>query len=281
MTTYCGKNCDDCTYREELSCTGCKSGPGRLINGDCKLAVCCYEKSHETCETCELKRNCGKWIDRGNMPQQRIDRRREEEEKQALIARRAPFLGKWLWVLFWVTIASHVLNFLSDNTIISLFSALEMPVLVGIYICRLFIVYILFVISKEHYFYKSAAIFTGVCLVISMLFEFLPEDQIWLLLLSAIIQSIIALVAEYYEYKANAEVILVVEGRLFGQWDNYWNWNIYSSIGIVASLVLVLLFTSLGSLLMLASSVGIVVARVKKIICMYRSAEAFRAKAQQ
>lgn len=48
------KNCDECTYKAELFCSGCQSGPGRVIRGDCKLARCCREKGHETCEVIAL-----------------------------------------------------------------------------------------------------------------------------------------------------------------------------------------------------------------------------------
>ena len=278
--TYCGKNCDVCTYREELSCTGCQSGPGRVISGDCKLAGCCREKGHETCETCELKRNCGKWLDKGNIPIQRMERRREEEEKQALIKRRAPFLGKWLTMLFRITIVSLVINFLTGDRVISLIPALRMPGLVGSYLCRFSVIYILFVMSKEHIFFRKAAILCGTGVIIGMLSGFIPEEHLWLLLVAALVQIAIELMADYYEYKANAEVVLIVDGRISEQWDSFWNWMLYSSIGVAASLFLVFLLPPLGAILSLVSSVALIVARVKKIICIYRSAEVFRAKAE-
>lgn len=276
METYCGKNCDDCTYKEELSCPGCLSGPGRMISGDCKVAGCCREKGHETCENCELKRNCGKWLDKGNIPSQRIERRQEEKEKQALIERRAPFLGKWLWFLFWITIAYQVLNFMSGDTVKILSLSLGMPGLVGSYMCQIASVYILFVISKEHSFYKNAAILNGVCMVINILSVFITEEQIFLPLLAAVIQIVVVLTADYYEYKANADVVLATDGRTSEQWDNFWNWNIYSYIGLAAGIVLLFLIPALGSLTAFVSSVGLIVARIKKIVCLYRSAQVFR-----
>lgn len=280
MTTYCGKNCDACTYREELSCTGCQSGPGRKGNGDCKLASCCRDKGHETCETCELKRNCGIWLDKGSIPKQRMERRQEEKERQALIERRAPLLGKWLRILFWITIASLGINFITDNTSASSIPALRMAGQVCSYLCQFFIIYVLFVISKEHHYFRNAAILTGISFAINILVVFISEDQIWLLLLIALLQVALVLLADYFEYKANADVILIVDGRISEQWDNYWNWMLCSSIGVAVSLFLVFLIPGLGAILSVISSGALVIARIKKLFCLYRSAEAFRAKAQ-
>lgn len=280
MTTYCGKNCDECTYREELFCTGCQSGSGRMVGGDCKLATCCRDKGHETCETCELKRNCGTWLDKGNIPKQRMERRQEEKEKQALIERRAPFLGKWLRILFWITIASLGINFMTDNTSAASIPALRMAGQICSYLCQFFIIYVLFVISKEHHYFRNAAILTAICFAINILVVFITEEQIWLLLLITLFQVAMALLADYYEYKANAEVVLVVDGRISEQWDNFWTWMLYSSIGVAASLLLVFLIPGLGAILSVVSSVALIIARIKKLFCLYRSAEVFQAKAK-
>jgi len=276
MNTYCGKNCDTCTYREELSCTGCQSGPGRMISGDCKLAGCCRDKGHETCETCELRRNCGTWLDKGNIPNQRMERRQEEKEKHALLERRAPFLGKWLWNLFWISIASVVLNFLTGDTVVALVPALKMPAQTCSYICQIAAICILFIVSKEHHFYKNAALLSSVCVAINIPAIFISEEQLWLLLLIGLFQIGMALMADYYEYKANAEVVLAVDGRISEQWDNFWNWMFYSSIGLAVSMFLIFLLPTIGALTTLVSSVAIIVARIKKLICLYHSAEVFR-----
>ena len=215
------------------------------------------------------------------LTKQRMERRQEEKEKQALIERRAPLLGKWLWILFWITIASLGINALTGETAVALIPALEIPGRVCSYLFQFFVIYVLFVISKEHHFFKYAALLSCGCFVINILAVFITEDQIWLLLLIALFQVAMALLADYYEYKANAEVVLVVDGRISDQWDNFWNWMLYSSIGVAVSLFLVFLIPGLGAILSVVSSIALIVARVKKIICMYRSAEAFRAKTEQ
>ena len=57
--TYCGKSCVECPRKEELSCPGCKMGPGKQFNGQCELAKCARDKGHETCESCIFRGNGG------------------------------------------------------------------------------------------------------------------------------------------------------------------------------------------------------------------------------
>lgn len=54
METYCGKTCAACSEKEALLCSGCKTG----AEGECKLADCCREKGHESCDTCGFHEGC-------------------------------------------------------------------------------------------------------------------------------------------------------------------------------------------------------------------------------
>lgn len=280
MNTYCGKNCDECTYKTELSCSGCQSGPGRVLNGDCKLARCCREKGHEICETCSLKRNCGTWLDKGSIPKQRIERIQEEKEKQALIARRAPFLGKWIWILFWLIVPQVILNFMTGDTMVALIPALEKPGEIGQILCAVIRVLILFVLSKEQMYYAFAAALGLASSAVSILEFVFGMEDIYVLIMLAVLQLVIVLVSEYYEYKAHADVVLIADGVISGQWDTYWNWNLYSCIGLIVGIVFLSLIPFIGALLTLASAIGILVAGFKKLVCLYRTAQVFRANVE-
>ena len=60
--TYCGKNCESCTWRETQGCSGCETGPGSVYGGDCGIARCCREKGHASCQTCTIGQSgCTKW----------------------------------------------------------------------------------------------------------------------------------------------------------------------------------------------------------------------------
>lgn len=39
--TYCGKLCEDCQFKDNLQCPGCKTGPGKTWMTECELAKCC------------------------------------------------------------------------------------------------------------------------------------------------------------------------------------------------------------------------------------------------
>ena len=56
--TYCGKNCDDCSYKISEQCPGCMEGPGHQTYGACDLARCCRDKGHEKCDTCRFNYDC-------------------------------------------------------------------------------------------------------------------------------------------------------------------------------------------------------------------------------
>lgn len=281
MSTYCGKECDTCTYKAELSCSGCQSGPGRMISGDCKLARCCRDKGHETCETCGLKRNCGIWLDKGNIPKQRIDRIQEDKEKEELIWRRAPFLGKWLWLLFWLVVPRFISNFLTGDTMVAIAPSLENVGRIGQILCACCYSLILFKISKEHKSYLIAAAVGFGSVAIDILDYCLNISDVWILTMLAVVQMAVVLVADYYEYKAHADVVLVVDGNISEQWDKFWNWNFYSSIGLIVSLFLIVMIPFVGVLTTLASVIGMLVAGIKKLVCLYRTAQIFRARMEQ
>lgn len=79
--TYCGKNCDDCLYRRELSCFGCK------ISGreDCPIARCCVGGRRENCQSCPTSGRCGTLQQAEQIPKKKtlqISQARQLREEQ-------------------------------------------------------------------------------------------------------------------------------------------------------------------------------------------------------
>lgn len=101
---YCGKGCESCALREQLSCSGCRSGPGRTWGTECELARCCQQKGHESCQTCSFAAGCRLFYDRSEQPQYRFQERERSAQRQQEAAQKAEVLGKWLWILFWLMI---------------------------------------------------------------------------------------------------------------------------------------------------------------------------------
>jgi len=52
ITSRCGLNCADCTYKTSHNCGGCIETAGRPFHGDCPIAVCCQNKGHAHCGEC-------------------------------------------------------------------------------------------------------------------------------------------------------------------------------------------------------------------------------------
>ena len=115
--TYCGKICSECTRKEILNCPGCKEGPGRQYDGDCELAKCCRDKGHEVCDTCGFKGNCGTLRSKDQQPDYRKRKIEAELRQKQEVAKRAPFLGKWLWVLFWLVIPTTIAGLMENDLV--------------------------------------------------------------------------------------------------------------------------------------------------------------------
>jgi len=125
--TYCGKLCEDCQFKDNLQCPGCKTGPGKTWMTECELAKCCMDKGHQNCTTCSYSTSCGKLRGRDNEPERRLERRSYEQEKQKKIADKADFLGKWLWILFWLIIPSIISSIMTEENVAERFPALNLP----------------------------------------------------------------------------------------------------------------------------------------------------------
>lgn len=275
MSTYCGKNCEECTYKAELSCTGCQSGPGRVVIGDCKLAHCCRDKGHATCETCELKRNCGKWLDKGSIPKQRIERRIELQKEQEIIARRAPLLGKWLWILFWLVVPSEISGIMTMDKVVEAFPLLRVPGLVLGITCSLVYSLILLRISSEHESYRLAGSI-GIGSTLLEVFMLVLGSTGGLVFLISLIKIVVGFLMTYHEYKAHGESVYPVDAELSECWEKLWKWKIYSIAGLGGSVFLVIISRFLGVVLLFASIIFVLVISVFKLIYLYQTAQAFR-----
>ena len=122
---YCGKDCESCALREQLSCSGCRSGPGRTWGTECELARCCQQKGHESCQTCSFAAGCRLFSSRNEQPQYRLQERERSAQRQQEAAQKAEVLGKWLWILFWLMIVVQpVVGLMSDETVVGWFPQL-------------------------------------------------------------------------------------------------------------------------------------------------------------
>lgn len=276
--TYCGKTCENCQWKEQLNCTGCKTGPGRQFSGDCELAKCVRTKGHETCDTCGLRGHCGNLRGKDREPEFRHRRLQREQEERDLLARRIPILGKWLWILFWLIIPSSIGSLLGNDTISQLSPGLYLVGVVLNTATRLIFGLILLKLGSENFYYKVSGIcclIAGGLSLVSTLLTGNAENPIWeqLLMLPA---AIVGIIAEYNEYTGHAEVLEKLDPDLSEKWTKLWVWYLSMTLCIVGCVVLLFIAPMLAALILLGSAIGVAVVSVIKLLYLYRTAKLFR-----
>lgn len=272
--TYCGKDCDSCVQKEQQQCQGCRLGPGRSMYDGCEIAVCCKSKGHESCDTCTNNRYCGKRGRRDVMPDYRRRKQEAEADRKEMLARKAPFMGKWLWILFWLWIPSAVIGVLTSDVVVEAFPGLVVPGAILSFCCSLAYGVILLRLTPECERYRLAGILSIAAAAVS-LFATLIGGAGWMLLL-LIPAAIAGLVAEYQEFTAHGEVLSQISETLSGKWYRLWKWFIGVYIALIGSVVLMLIFPVLGLLVALAALIGLIVVSILKLVYLYRSAQEFR-----
>lgn len=276
--TLCGKSCDECNKKEQLNCSGCKTGPGRQFGGDCEIAKCIRSKGHESCDTCSFKANCGTLRSRESMPDYRIRKIEAEEMRKAVIAKRAPILGKWLWIIFWLIIPSSIGSFMSHETIAKIMPGLLLPGQIINAICSLTYGAILIKLGSEEDRYRTAgicALIAGASSTAAAIVNGVSEGATWILIFT-LPAAIIALFGEYNEYMAHSIVLTGVDNDLAESWELLWKWYIGLFLGMFGCILAMLIAPILGAIAIFGCAIGIVVVSIKKLVYLYRTAKIFR-----
>ena len=276
--TYCGKTCAECTKREELNCQGCKAGPGRQFGGDCELAKCVRDKGHDTCETCGFKGNCGTLRSRESMPDYRIRKIEAEKMRKAAIAKRAPILGKWLWIIFWLIIPSAIGSIMANETTAKILPGLFMPGQIINAICSLTYGAILLKLGSVEDHYRTAgicALIAGASSALAAMINGGSDGATWILIFT-IPAAIVAIVGEYNEYMGHSAVLSGVDNELSEKWEVLWKWYIGLFLGIFGSILLILIIPVLGAIAVIGATIGTLVVSILKLVYLYRTAKIFR-----
>mgnify|MGYP006991650937 FL=1 len=276
--TYCGKSCEECTKKEQLNCSGCKTGPGRQCGGECELAKCIRDKGHETCETCGFKGNCGTLRSRESMPDYRIRKIESEKMRKAAIAKRAPVLGKWLWIIFWLVIPSSIGSIMAHETTAKILPELFMPGQIINAICSLIYGAILLKLGSEEDRYRTAgicALISGASSALAAMINGGSDGATWILIFT-IPAAIVAIVGEYNEYMAHSAVLSGVDNELSEKWEVLWKWYIGLFLGMFGCIIVMLILPILGAIAILGCAIGTVVVSILKLVYLYRTAKIFR-----
>ena len=193
------------------------------------------------------------------------------------VVRRAPVMAKWLWVLFWVLIASNVLSLLC---MIPALGKLEPYVQFLAYVA-----YFVALMKLNHVDsrYGKAA---GFCLAgaVLLLLNSLRltyattfyEGNVEFFSLTS---SAFLLISCYYEYHAHKDIVGEVDAELGQRWIKVWHWKI-AALGIgIASVLLVFISVVFVAIILVLVALFAIVVGIIVIVALYRSTKAYRAVA--
>ena len=117
MNSYCGKDCEACAQRKKINCPGCQGASKEAWPGRCSLAACAKAKGNRSCAQCIYATGCQKLKRKDREPMATLQRLQAEATGKRRKQEQAAFLGKWLWVLFWMFLPSLVAGLLTDPTL--------------------------------------------------------------------------------------------------------------------------------------------------------------------
>lgn len=218
-------------------------------------------------------KDCG-WQEAREVPA--LPQQAWEAERRRRLDERAPLLGKWLRVLFWLVIPNLLSAVMTHENVARALPALEVPGLVVEAAAQLASVCILWKLSAVERRYRLAAV-CALGLPISTLLPlmgFREGKGLWWLF--AIPLLAVQLVGIYAECSAHAAVLGGVDDVQAEKWRKLWKWELGLMAGLFGCLVLTFLFRLLGLVTLLAVAVGIIVTAVLKLVYLYRMAKLFR-----
>lgn len=286
--TYCGKNCLECAEYQNSLCPGCRQGPGSWLGNDCDIAQCARDKGCATCLGCDSEKTCVLCAGASVMPERRKQRAAAKEAGQALRRQRKD-VGKWLWIYFWMLIPNFIAAFMTNNSVVQVLPGLKFPgeilsILVGIAQCVL-----LFLLAKEEKNYGYAAWTAAGLVAFNILALLVPVESVTgaprlltVLLAVLLMIGVTALTAGnvYFESKANQTVLTGVDDALAEKWKKlwkrYWVVLIVLLVGTLVALMQSVFTAVIGSLAVLAASIGMIVVGIQRLIYLYNTAKLFR-----
>ena len=278
---YCGKNCEACSFKEKLSCPGCKIGPGRNFGGDCELAKCCRERGHDTCATCNQQSWCGKNRSAETMADSRLQKQERERAKREKLEKQVPLLAKCLSVIFWVSLAANIPGIMSNEFTVSL------PVLyrtgqILLLISSLGIVAAYFTLRKVNDRFRKAAIYVGISLLADFVLKWITggESPSWTLLIT-LPAAALSFAGKFQMYSAYSEILVPVDYELSEKWMQLWKWYIGLFIASIAGLLLTVIIPLLGLLAVVVAAIGTIVVSIMELIYLYRMMDRFRTYAKE
>ena len=261
--TYCGKSCQTCGYRAETSCRGCLEEASR----ECKLALCCRQKGHKTCDSCTYNTQCGMYRGRDTAPQYRLAQKKAELEYQQELRERGSFLAKWIWVLFWLFIPANI-----ASVIVQWMPSIQVVGYLLDFACGVVYSVVLLRIASRAEGYRWA----GILILITALLDggaiFISNEA--LALTVSLCSAILSFFSCYNEFNAHADVLAGLDNELSDQWRKLWKWMLIATIAMIVGVIFTVIV--IGALVFLAAIIALLVIGILKLVYLFRTAQTFQ-----
>ena len=194
---------------------------------------------------------------------------------------KAPFLSKWLWLLFWLVIPQALASLLSGNVIPADYSALLLlgKIFQLIYYlgCGLVMLKLSPILSR----YRTAGLCYLIGGVVTTATDLLPVSDetstlaLWISL-AGLLGVLLLLAAEYQECMGHSELLEDLNLDLSRQWKKLWKLFIGCYAALFVSVMLLFVSALLGLFVTLAATLGLLAVMIVKLIYLYRTAMFFR-----
>ena len=194
---------------------------------------------------------------------------------QNRLQKDGPLLAKWVWALFWISIASLIPSILSVDAILSWAPALYYVGEYGGYLFTIAYAIVLLFLKSTCPSYGRAGLFSlisnGISIVLAVVFTLLSRSVPGILTLPTLVFT---LMSEYHEFKAHSEVLEGVDYALSEKWTKLWRAYVLALVAFFLSAFIFLPIIS--ALITLASLIAVLVCMILECCYLYRTATVFR-----
>lgn len=269
-STYCGKDCETCEYREKLQCKGCKKGPGRELYGDCEVASCCRDNSHNQCAECISRSGCEKYNSASRKAYFRSVQIGSEEEQNEEKVERSESLGTKVRVIFFLSILQTVFSIMQlfeNKPIIYLTATIGMTVIGIIYAI------VLLLMAQDCDRFKTAGICNLIVALGSIVVGLFIGGALGALL--AIVIYILSCVALYQEIYGYSDSLSGISDTLSMKWCEIWKYLLIFYIVMKVSPFIIAFLPLIGLLATIVGAIGLVVVEIMRLISLNDTANTF------
>jgi DNA-binding XRE family transcriptional regulator len=277
--SYCGKNCDACTHREQRNCPGCRMGASSVSSQGCAIGECCKRQYHNSCQSCSQKEKCTLLQTKKDMPVLLDQQIQEKKLKNEMLRRKKMFLGKWTWILFWLVVPLAIAGFLMSEQIAYIAPSLY---LLGniLQICVGIAEGIILLHMSAHSKDFKIAGYCALILSAVRLWNFIMVGGIYESGADGIFSlpsTVLPIVYTYYFCRGFAGVLEDVDWELSEKWKNLRKALLIAFSSLIGSSMLgvMQIMPSLMLLLILVSVFAVFIIGVLRIVYMYKNAKAF------